>query len=147
MGQHSGRAEEGKRRLTMLTLSTFCILEEDHTLGNLLRWMLMKKYVAPLLSTASCRREKDENPDSAVSSSLEMGQHSGRAEEGKRRLCILEEDHTLGNLLRWMLMKKYVAPLLSTASCPTDGCGALSLGSDRASGSEPHRRRDAVAYL
>ncbi|GAA5904156.1 hypothetical protein JCM8208_003463 [Rhodotorula glutinis] len=25
-----------------LTQATFCILEEDHTLGNLLRWMLMK---------------------------------------------------------------------------------------------------------
>ena len=29
------------------TQATFCILEEDHTLGNLLRWMLMKKCVAP----------------------------------------------------------------------------------------------------
>ena len=36
------------------TQATFCILEEDHTLGNLLRWMLMKKCVAPLVSTASC---------------------------------------------------------------------------------------------
>ncbi|GAA5825531.1 hypothetical protein JCM10212_003598 [Sporobolomyces blumeae] len=25
-----------------LTQATFCILEEDHTIGNLLRWMLMK---------------------------------------------------------------------------------------------------------
>lgn len=36
------------------TQATFCILEEDHTLGNLLRWMLMKKCVPPLVSTASC---------------------------------------------------------------------------------------------
>jgi DNA-directed RNA polymerase subunit L len=27
------------------TAATYCILNEDHTLGNLLRWMIMKKYV------------------------------------------------------------------------------------------------------
>lgn len=26
--------------------ATFCLMEEDHTLGNALRWMIMKKYVA-----------------------------------------------------------------------------------------------------
>lgn len=29
-----------------LTTVTFCIMDEDHTLGNALRYMLMKEYVA-----------------------------------------------------------------------------------------------------
>lgn len=29
-----------------LTAVTFCIMDEDHTLGNALRYMLMKEYVA-----------------------------------------------------------------------------------------------------
>lgn len=28
--------------------ATFCLMEEDHTLGNALRWMVMKKYVGHL---------------------------------------------------------------------------------------------------
>lgn len=27
-----------------MSAATYCIMREDHTLGNLLRWMIMKKY-------------------------------------------------------------------------------------------------------
>jgi DNA-directed RNA polymerase I and III subunit RPAC2 len=48
------------------TQATFCILEEDHTLGNLLRWMLMKK-CAPSLVRSFQADEADSRPRNSPS--------------------------------------------------------------------------------
>jgi DNA-directed RNA polymerase I and III subunit RPAC2 len=34
-----------------LSAATYQIFDESHTMGNTLRWMIMKKYVLPLRST------------------------------------------------------------------------------------------------
>jgi hypothetical protein len=105
-----------------------------------------------------CPISRDELTAESGFSSFSRRQLPG-ATEGytQATFCILEEDHTLGNLLRWMLMKKYVAPLLSTASCPTlsadlypcpcspsvEFCGyRYATASRRRCGSDPDARSD-----
>ncbi|QRV75948.1 DNA-directed RNA polymerase II subunit RPB11 [Ceratobasidium sp. AG-Ba] len=48
MAEVTGKAQE-QDKITLLkgwtkSAATYCIINETHTIGNALRWMLMKKY-------------------------------------------------------------------------------------------------------
>lgn len=45
-----------------LSAATFCIMEEDHTLGNILRWMIMKKCVSYLALLVSLDADQPRAP-------------------------------------------------------------------------------------